>query len=215
MKKIAVILSGCGVYDGSEIHESTLTILAISKLGAKYNIYAPNIEQFHVVNHLTGEVMNEKRNVLIEAARISRGNIKPLNELNVNNYDAVILPGGYGAAKNLSNFATDGVNLVVNSELQKVIVEFNNKSKPIGALCIAPVIIAKIIKGAELTIGNDNATADVLNSLGATHKESRVDEITVDLSKKIVTTPCYMLDSNISNIYLGIEKLVAKIIELS
>lgn len=215
MKKIAVILSGCGVYDGAEIHESTLTLLAISKAGAMYHIFAPNQEQFHVVNHLNGEIMEEKRNVLVEAARIARGNINDLNDLKASNYDAVIMPGGFGVAKNLSNFALEGADFNVNQVLQKILVDFHAASKPIGALCISPVVIAKVFKGTQLTIGKDMATIDVLNKLEAKHIENDVDQITVDTQNKIVTTPCYMLDTNIANLYSGIEKLVAKILELA
>lgn len=215
MKKIAVILSGCGVYDGAEIHESTLTLLAISKAGAMYHIFAPNQEQFHVVNHLNGEIMEEKRNVLVEAARIARGTINDLKDLNHSNYDAVIMPGGFGVAKNLSNFAVKGADLKVNQDLQKILVDFHNASKPIGALCISPVVIAKVFKGTQLTIGKDKATIDILNKLEAKHIENEVDQITVDAQNKIVTTPCYMLDTNIANLYSGIEKLVAKILELA
>jgi len=215
MKKIAVILSGCGVYDGAEIHESTLTLLAISKAGAMYHIFAPNQDQFHVINHLNGEVMDEKRNVLVEAARIARGNINDLKDLKASNYDAVIMPGGFGVAKNLSNFAVEGLNLKVNPDLEKILIDFYKSSKPIGALCISPVVIAKVFKGTQLTIGKDKATIDILNKLEAKHIENEVHEITVDAQNKIVTTPCYMLDTNIGNLYSGIEKLVAKIIKLA
>jgi len=215
MKKFAIILSGCGVFDGAEIHETTLTMLAVAKHGCSYDMYAPDIEQFHVINHLNGETMNEKRNVLIESARIARGDIKSLSELNVNNYDAVIFPGGYGAAKNLCSFAIDRVDFKVNSEVERVIIDAHKAGKPIGALCIAPVLIAKVIKNAEVTIGKDQGTADVINSLGGKHVETDTTDVAVDSKNKIVTTPCYMLANNIYEIAQGAENLVKEIINLT
>ncbi|GAI95353.1 unnamed protein product, partial [marine sediment metagenome] len=140
-KKFAVVLSGSGVFDGAEIHEATLTLYAIVKNGGTYEIFAPDIPQHHVVNHITGEEMNETRNVLIEAARIARGKIKPLSEFNEKDFDAIIFPGGFGAAKNLSSFAFDGVNCSVNKDVENSIKQMADAKKPIGALCISPVIL--------------------------------------------------------------------------
>ena len=149
MKKIAVVLSGCGVYDGAEIHEAVLTLYAIAVNGAAYEIFAPDIDQHHVVNHLAGSEMNESRNVLVESARIARGNIKALSEFNGKDFDAIIFPGGFGAAKNLSTFAFDGSNCQVNSDVEAAIKEMISLGKPVGALCIAPVILARILFGCE------------------------------------------------------------------
>jgi enhancing lycopene biosynthesis protein 2 len=214
MKKIAVVLAGCGVFDGAEIHEATLTLLAISRQGAQYQCFAPDIEQAHVVNHLTGKEMAEKRNVLIEAARIARGNIKPLSEYKAESYDAIIFPGGFGVAKNLCSFAFDGIKCKVNPDVEKAVRNTAVAEKPIGALCISPVLIAKILTEVEVTIGNDEGTAGAIESLGATHIEKTHGEIVVDEKYKLVTTPCYMLDATISQIAEGAENVVKKVLEL-
>lgn len=215
MKKIAVVLAGNGVYDGAEIHEATLTLLAIARQGAQYQCFAPDIEQAQVVNHLTGQVMPEKRNVLVEAARIARGNIRPLSEYKAENYDALIFPGGFGVAKNLCTFAFDGINCKVNSEVEKAVRNTAVAEKPIGALCISPVLLAKILTEVEVTIGDDEATAEAIENMGATHINSTHGEIVVDRKYKIVTTPCYMLDATIDQIADGAENLVKKVIELT
>lgn len=212
MKNFAVILSGCGSRDGSEIHEATLLLLAISQQDAKYQCFAPNINQFHVVNHLTGEVMNEKRNVLIESARIARGNIKPLSELKIEDFDALVLPGGYGAAKNLSTYAFVGANMTVLPEVEKIIRDMNIAQKPIGAMCIAPTIIAKVIKGVSLTIGTDQNTADVITSLGSYQIPTENGDVVIDKEHKIYSTPCYMLDASIADIYDCAYNMVEAII---
>lgn len=173
MKKIAVVLSGCGVFDGVEIHEAVLTMYAIVSNGANYEIFAPDIQQHHVVNHLTGAEMDESRNVLIESARIARGKIKPLNEFRGKEFDAIIFPGGFGAAKNLSSFAFDGSSCNVDSDVQAAITEMVSLGKPIGALCITPVILARILGDVELTIGDDTSTIQAIEEMGATHKNSR------------------------------------------
>lgn len=213
-KKIAVVLSGCGVYDGSEIHEATLTLYAIDKNGAEYQIFAPNIQQHDVVNHLTGKNMNETRNVLVEAARIARGNILALDKFNAKKFDAIIFPGGFGAAKNLSSYAFDGVNCSVNSEVADAIKSMAKLKKPIGALCISPVIIAKVLANVELTIGNDTNTANDVSQMGATHKNTANGEVVVDIKNKIVTNPCYMLNASIAQIGEGADNVVKSILEL-
>lgn len=215
MKKIAVVLAGCGVYDGAEIHEATLTLLAISQQGASYQCFAPDIDQAQVVNHLTGEEMNESRNVLVEAARIARGNIKALNEYKASDYDAVIFPGGFGAAKNLCTFAFDGPDCSVNSEVEQAIRSTIVAGKPVGALCISPVLIAKVLGDVEVTIGQDIATANAIEALGAKHVTTTHGEIVVDEKYKVITTPCYMLDANIRQIADGANKVVAKLLEMA
>ncbi len=214
MKKIAVILSGSGVYDGAEIHESTLTMLAIERQSAQYQCFAPNINQAHVVNHLTGEEMKETRNVLVEAARIARGNIKPLADYNAADFDAIIFPGGFGAAKNLCTFAFNGVDCVVIPEAEKAIRDTVKANKPIGALCISPVLITKVLNDVEVTIGNDEETAGAIVNMGGTHRNTTHGEIVFDKKYKIVTTPCYMLDASIDQIADGAENVVKKILEL-
>ncbi len=210
--EIAVILSGCGKSDGTEIHEAVLTLLAIDMKGFGYKIFAPDITQSETVNHLTNEVVNEERNVLVESARIARGDIYDIKELNVDNFAALIIPGGFGAAKNLSSFAFDGVNFKVNAEVESVIKQFHSKQKPIGALCIAPVIIAKILgNNVSLTIGNDKTTAKVLRKLNANHIDTYIGEIEIDKKNKIVTTPCYMLDTGIHEVFQGVNSLVKEI----
>ncbi|HPX05046.1 MAG TPA: isoprenoid biosynthesis glyoxalase ElbB, partial [Tenuifilaceae bacterium] len=151
-KRFAVVLSGCGVYDGAEIHEATMALYAIARNGGVYQVFAPDMEQHHVINHLTGEEMPEKRNVLVESARIARGNAKPLSELRTEEFDALIFPGGFGAAKNLSTWAFDGPLAKINPDVERVIADMHKAKKPIGALCIAPVLLAKLIKGASVTI---------------------------------------------------------------
>ncbi len=213
MKKIAVILSGCGVYDGSEIHEATLTLYALSKNQIDYQCFAPDKNQMHVINHLTGEEQNEERNVLVESARIARGNVKPLSEFNVNDYSAVILPGGFGAAKNLSSFAVEGENFSVDPEIEKLITDVHAAGKPIGALCIAPVILGKVL-GAKVTIGKDEGTAQAIINSGGQHINKEYNEVVVDEDNLVVTTPCYMLAENIYQVGVGVEAAVQALIGL-
>lgn len=215
MKKIAVVLSGCGVYDGAEIHEAVLTMLAIAANGAVYEIFAPDVNQHHVVNHLNGSEMDESRNVLTESARIARGNIKALSEFTGKEFDAVIFPGGFGAAKNLSTFAFDGSDCKVNSDVEAAIKEMISLGKPIGALCISPVILAKILGEVELTIGDDAGTIQAIEKMGATHTPTTHGEVVVDQQHKIVTTPCYMLDATITQIDEGARNVVRALLDLA
>lgn len=213
-KKFAVVLSGCGVYDGAEIHEATLSLYAIAKNKAEYEIFAPDIPQHHVVNHITGKEMNETRNVLVESARIARGKIRSLDEFSASDFDALLFPGGFGAAKNLSSWAFDGAEASILPEVERCIKEMVNAGKPIGALCISPVILAKVLKGVELTIGEDAATIKGVEAIGAKHIKTTHGEIVVDKKYKVVTTPCYMLDATIEQIGLGADNVVKKILEL-
>jgi enhancing lycopene biosynthesis protein 2 len=214
MKNIAVVLAGNGVYDGSEIHEATLTLLAIAREGAQYQCFAPDIEQAHVINHVTGEIMDEKRNVLIESARIARGNIKPLSEYNAADFDAIIFPGGFGAAKNLCTFAFDGVNCKVNKDVEKAVRSTVVAEKPLGALCISPVMITKILGDVKVTIGEDQSTLEAIENMGGSHIVTSHGGIVTDDKYKVVTTPCYMLDATIDQIADGAEKVVKKILEM-
>ena len=214
-KNIAVVLSGCGVYDGAEIHESVLTLLAIARSGASYQIFAPNIEQYHVINHLTGQPVDEKRNVLVESARIARGDIKTISEYNPNDFDALMFPGGFGVAKNFSTFAFEGSACTVNEEVEAAIMDTYKAGKPIGALCISPVVIAKVLDGAEVTIGNDAGTVQALEEMGAKHRFTTHGEVVVDNKYKVATTPCYMLDATIDQIATGAENVVKVILEMA
>lgn len=213
MKKFAVVLSGCGVFDGAEIHEATLTMLAIMKQDAGYEIFAPDINQHHVINHISGEEMKETRNVLIESARIARGNIKDLKDYDVNNFDALIFPGGFGAAKNLCNFAFAGDACVINPDVEKAILKTAGKNKPIGALCISPVIMAKIFGNVDITIGQDPGTAEAIEKMGANHINTTHGEVTIDEKNNVFTTPCYMLDANILDIAKGASNIVKAMLE--
>ena len=218
MKKVAVILSGCGVFDGAEIHESVLVLLALDRANAQIVCAAPDIAQHHVINHLTGQpAAGETRNVLVESARIARGNIRPLSELNAQDLDAVILPGGFGAAKNLCTFALAGENFEVNQELAAFLQTVHRAGKPIGFACIAPAIAAKLFgsEKLEFTIGTDQATAKTLQSAGAAHIACPVRNAVVDQRLKIVTTPAYMLASRITEAEAGINKMVQAVLEMA
>lgn len=218
MKKVAVILSGCGVYDGAEIHESVLVLLALDRAGAQAVCAAPDCEQLHVINHATGqEVPGEKRFVLIESARIARGQIQAVRKLDVDAIDAVILPGGFGAAKNISNFAIKGEQATVNKEVAEFLIAAQQAGKPIGFACIAPAIAAQLFgsQGVKFTVGNDPGTAQALQKWGGHHVDCPVDEIVVDAKLKIVTTPAYMLAGRITEAEAGINKLVAEVLKLA
>ncbi len=217
MKNIAVILSGCGVYDGSEIHEAVLTLLAIEQAGAKYRCFAPNINQHHVINHFSGQIMEqEQRNVLVESARISRGDTEDLTEFHIDEFDALIVPGGFGAEKNLSDFAINGEAIVVNEQVLAVCQAFAKAKKPAGYMCIAPVMIPLIYgAGAQATIGKDVAIAESLTNIGLTHKDCAVDDIIVDDARQLVSTPAYMVATTLMEAASGINKLVEKVVKLA
>jgi enhancing lycopene biosynthesis protein 2 len=212
MKKFAVILAGCGVYDGAEIHEAVMTLYAIQSQGATYDCFAPDINQHHVMNHLTGQEMPETRNVLVESARIARGKIKSLKDLDIRMFDALIFPGGFGVAKNLCNFAFAGDDCIVNPEVSTIVRDAVSLRKPIGALCISPVILAKVLGDVQLTIGQDSGTAAAVDKMGARHKKTTHGEVVIDEKMKIFTTPCYMLDANIEQIAEGARNIVKEML---
>ena len=216
MAKIGVLLSGCGVNDGSEIHEAVITMLTLDKAGAETVCMAPDVDQFDVVNHLTGEATGEKRNVLVESARIARGNIKDIRKVRAADIDGLIIPGGFGAAKNLSDFSVKGKDAVVNEDVKRLLNDMVSAGKPVGAICIAPATLTKALeeKNPEVTIGNDIGTAGAIEAMGGRHKECSVDMIHVDSNNKLVTTPAYMLGQCIKDVAVGIEKLVNKVLEL-
>ncbi|MCY4045160.1 MAG: isoprenoid biosynthesis glyoxalase ElbB [Cellvibrionales bacterium] len=225
MKKVAVILSGCGVYDGSEIHESVSVLLALSQLGADAQCYAPDIEQHHVINHLTGDEEPESRNVLAESARIARGEVKALEDFNIHPYDALILIGGFGAAKNHTKWAFDGPAGDVNEEVKCCVKAFYEANKPILALCVAPVVLAKSLTGESVTVSLGStelpANYDIasfnegVEKLGLNTQSCPVDDIVVDNEHKIITTPCYMMQGSLAQIYQGIYKGCQKLLEMS
>lgn len=217
MKKVAVVLCGSGFKDGSEIRESVLSLLAIDEAGATFECFAPDDWQHDVVNCTTGETMNEKRNLLVEAARIARGNIHPLTELQAKNFDAILFPGGFGVAKNLCTFAFKGSAGSVRPDVQAVINDFYQTKKPIGAVCIAPALIALALKGKNLnlTLGAEGEAAGEIKKLGHRHTVSLPHEVVIDQENKIATTPAYMYDeAHLKDMRIGISKVVQVILEM-
>ena len=218
MKKVGLLLSGCGFNDGSEIHESVISMLALDRAGVETVIMAPNIDQMHVINHYTGQEMDEFRNVLVESSRIARGNIKDMAEVTGNDLDALIIPGGFGVTKNLSDYAMAGPECSVNPDVYRLVLELYLLKKPIGAICIAPVIMAKIFgeqdESAEMTIGSDKITSNDINTMGSKHIKCSVSEIVIDKDKKLVTTPAYMDAESIKVASEGIEKLVKQVLSM-
>ncbi|XP_073330248.1 glutamine amidotransferase-like class 1 domain-containing protein 3, mitochondrial [Pagrus major] len=222
-KRVAVVLAGCGVYDGSEIHEASAVLVHLSRGGASVNMFAPNIDQMHVVNHLKGEPSEEKRNVLVESARLARGNIQDLSELSVKDHDAVIFPGGFGAAKNLCTWAVQGKDCSVNDEVKAALQAFHTEGKPIGLCCISPVLAAKVFPGCEVTVGvekddkypDTTGTADAINQLGCKHVSKSVSESHVDEKNKLVTTSAFMCNAPIHEIFDGIGAMVKDVLKLA
>ena len=215
-RKIGVVLSGCGVYDGSEIHEAVFTLLAIDRAGAEAVCMAPDID-VPEINHLTGEPTGATRNTLVESARIARGKIRNIKDVAADELDALVFPGGYGAAKNLCNFAEKGPQAEINPDVKRLLREVAAAKKPIGAICIAPALVAATLGteyAAKLTIGNDPGTAAAINATGSCHVDCPVTEFVIDDTHKIVSTPAYMLASRISEPAEGIEKLVREVIRL-
>jgi enhancing lycopene biosynthesis protein 2 len=219
MVKVAVCLSGCGVFDGAEIHESVITLLALDRAGAEVFCIAPDMAQMHVVDHQQGVVAEgESRDVLVESARIARGEVRPVASVSTQDFDALILPGGFGAAKNLCDFAVAGGAAKCHPDVAELLRASLDDGKPLGLMCIAPVVIASALHGSgislELTIGTDADTNAGLEALGAKPQPHAADEIHVDVERKVVTTPAYMMAGSIAEAAIGIEKLVAKVVEL-
>ncbi len=218
MKKVAVLLSGCGVFDGAEIHESVLVLLALDRANAQVICTAPDVAQHHVINHLTRQpAAGEQRNVLVESARIARGNIVPLSQFKPSEVDAIIVPGGFGAAKNLCNFAMLGEDFSVNPAVAKVLQEAHRLGKALGFVCIAPVIAARLFGGEQLeyTIGTDAGTAKTLQGTNARHVNCTVHNVVVDRRLKLASTPAYMLAGRITEAEAGINKLVQAVLEMA
>lgn len=217
MARVAVILSGAGVFDGSEIFETVLALIALDKASAQVTCLAPD-KKFTAIDHLTHKPAGDERNVLTESARIVRGKVSDLAKADPHDFDAVILPGGFGAAKNLSDYATQGAKCEVDASLRKFLIAMNRAGKPIGAICIAPVILAKALGmngSPRLTIGTDPETANHIESFGAEHISCPVDDIVIDADQKIVTTPAYMLAHRIGEAAQGINKLVHEVLKLA
>lgn len=216
MAKVGVVLSGCGVYDGSEIHEAVLTLYYLQKYGNEVLIMAPNVEQAHVVNHLTGEITSEKRNVLVESARIARGDIKDLAEVSAKDFDALVFPGGFGAAKNLTSFAFDGADCTILPDVKRIVKETVEAKKPLVAICIAPVILAKVFEDTDvktkLTIGNDKGVASAIGAMGSEHIECPVKEAIVDTHHRIITSPAYMLAGSVAEVAEGVKKTIQTLV---
>ncbi len=215
MKKIAVVLSGCGHLDGSEITEAVSLLIGLYQAGAEVICFAPNIEA-RVTDHSTHKETLEKRNMLTESARIARGSIKDLIELQTKNFDALAFPGGFGAAKNLCTWADKGAKCEVHPEVQRVIKEFFAASKPIGAACIAPVLLARVLgdKNITVTIGQDPEMASEIIKTGAQHEICPVDDYISDRESKIVTTPAYMYgNAKPHEVFKGIFGMAHELVE--
>lgn len=202
MRKVAVILAGCGPKDGSEIQETLTLLLALDQHNIEYHCFAPNENQYHVINHVTGEVMDESRNVMVEAARIVRGDIAPIEMFKAEEFDALLFPGGFGAAKNLFTYAIDGADFTVNKYVEKAIEDMHAQNKPIGGMCIAPIMIAKVLGNVNVTVGCDSyPQADDVRAFGCIHTETQNGGVAIDKENKIFTTPCYMLNATLKDIY--------------
>jgi len=218
MTRVGVVLSGCGVNDGSEIQESVITMLALDRAGVEMVLMAPNIDQMHVMNHYAGSEMEESRNVLVESARIARGNIRDMAEVHATDMDALIFPGGFGVVKNLCDYAMTGADCSVNPDVKRIATDIHKAGKPIGVICIAPAMFAKIMQrvgnSVELTIGTDEQTSSDIISMGSTHVSCPVEDIVVDKDNKIVSTPAYMLAERISEAAEGIENLVKEVLAM-
>lgn len=213
MKKFAVILCGCGTLDGSEIHESVMTLLAIDRNNCEYSIFAPDDNQYHVMNHITHQPMAEHRNMLVEAARIARGQIRPISECRVDDFDALVFPGGNGSAKNLFTYALEGPNCSVREDVTQLVRTFHAQGKPIGALCIAPVMLSRILGDITITIGNDEETISNVEKFGSQHINTQQGGVIADKQNMVFTTPCYMLPARISDIADCAENLIESILE--
>ena len=223
-KRVAVVMSGSGVYDGTEITEGVSSLIHLTSSGAQPEIFAPDKKQMHVVNHLDGSEMKEERNVLVESARIGRGNVKALEGLNAEEFDALLVPGGFGAAKNLSTFAVDGPDMKVDEEMTKVLLDFHAQGKPIGLCCIAPTIAAKLIPGCEVTVGMSSGSEDVwpyqgaaggCEAMGATHKDTDIDGVHTDVKNKLVTSCAYMKNGTAAEVHESVGKMVAGVLALA
>lgn len=225
-KKIAVLLSGSGVYDGTEIQEAVFSLLAIAQNGGEAHCFAPDVDQHHVINHLTGDEMDEKRNVLIESARIARGAIKPVTEANIDELDALVIPGGFGTAKNHTKWAFQGPEGPINPDVKRFIRGFYEKKKPIAAVCMGPTTVAKALEELDehisVTVGTTEAPSpyDIkgisqgVESTGATAVMKKVDEIEIDGKHRIITAPCYMMEASIDQVHDNVQQAVKELFRM-
>ncbi|MBM4108137.1 MAG: isoprenoid biosynthesis glyoxalase ElbB [Phycisphaerae bacterium] len=219
-KKIAVILSGCGRGDGSEVHESVSVLIHLHRHGVEYRCFAPDAPQADVINHATGKPTDETRNQMVESARISRGEIAPVSSLNADAFDALVFPGGFGAAKNLCTFARDGADCTVNPDVRRVVSAFHAHRKPIALCCIAPVIAARLLgtamggEGCTVTIGSDEGTAQSIRRMGSTNVPKHVTEAYVDRDNRLVSTPAYMCDAGPYDVFTGIGKMIDELVAM-
>ena len=214
MKKVAVILAGCGTRDGSEINETVTLLLALDQHNIEYQAFAPDENQYEVDNHVTEQCTMEKRNMMVEAARIVRGNILPITKFNANDYDALLFPGGTGTAKNIFTYAIDGIDFKVNKEVEKAIKDIHAQGKPIGAMCIAPLMVAKVLGNVNVTMGSGNCRqAKELPMIGCKHTETTHGGVAIDKENKIYSTPCFMLDATLKDVYQGAWNLVEEMIK--
>ncbi|XP_053561687.1 glutamine amidotransferase-like class 1 domain-containing protein 3, mitochondrial isoform X1 [Bombina bombina] len=222
--RVAVVLSGCGVYDGTEIHEASAMLVHLSRAGAEVKMFAPDVAQMHVIDHNKGQPAEESRNVLVESARLARGDITALSQLKAQDHDAVIFPGGFGAAKNLSSFAVDGESCCVHQDVERVLQEFSKAKKPIGLCCIAPVLAAKVLPGVEVTVGQEDeqggkwpyaGTAKAISALGGKHCAKEVHEVHVDVKHRVVSTPAFMCNAPLHKIFDGIGAMVQGVLRLT
>ena len=215
--KVGLVLSGCGVFDGSEIHEAVSCLIALDRRGSQTVCLAPNIPQAGVTNHATKQSTSQTRNVLEESARIARGKIRDIATVKAADLDALVFPGGFYAAKNLSDFASKGAGCTVNPEVQRLVWEMHAAGKPIGLACIAPVLAAKLLSkhSPQLTIGTDKGTADAINSMGGRHVNADPIGVVTDEKNRLVTTPCYMNDVGPWTVFQGVEKMVEEVLRLA
>ncbi|XP_062314044.1 glutamine amidotransferase-like class 1 domain-containing protein 3, mitochondrial [Osmerus eperlanus] len=222
-KSVAVILAGCGVYDGTEVHEASAVLVHLSRAGAKVQMFAPDMDQMHVINHCEGKPSKEKRNVLQESARIARGEVKDLSKLETTAFDAIIIPGGFGVAKNLSDWTMKGKECSVQPQVERLIKEFNVKGKPLGMCCISPVLAAKVLPGCEITVGQDKEckmwpyaqTAGTMTEMGCKHVNTDVGQAHIDVKNKLVSTSAFMCNAPIHEIYDGIGVMVKEVLKLA
>ncbi|XP_066571451.1 glutamine amidotransferase-like class 1 domain-containing protein 3, mitochondrial isoform X2 [Amia ocellicauda] len=223
VKHVAVLLSGCGVYDGSEIHEASAVLVHLSRVGAKVQMFAPDVPQMHVVNHVEGKPTEEQRNVLQESARIARGDIDDLAKLNPATHDALIIPGGFGVAKNLSSWATQGKDCIVQPGVEHAIKAFHSAGKPLGLCCISPVLAAKILPGCEVTMGHDTEcekwphakNTSAVKEMGCKHVNKNVGEVHIDVKNKLVTTSAFMCNAPLHEVFDGVGVMVTEVLKLA
>lgn len=214
MKKFAVILAGCGRKDGSEINEAITLLLSIEQIHCEYQCFAPNRPQTEVVDHLTNEQVKEERNILVEAARLARSNVRPIEEYKAEDFDGLLFSGGYGVAKNLCDYAYKGADMEVKPDVARAIIETREAGKPLGGMCIAPVMFAKLLPGVCVTLGNEGTPdADNVRAMGAYHVQTEHGDVCADNELLVFTTPAYMLDATLKDVYDGAYNLIDAIID--